>query len=332
MLKKVLATVCLFILVLGIVFHFSYKGIISRPLVSDKSGVVTIEANGETFYSVMHNNEDSFKSLFFLKIYNKLNKVSINVIKGVYEFPGDINLAELLSALEDGKYNTSIKKVTIPEGYTIKQIAKVLESNNIIDSEDFIEACENYPLPDYIKRDRRRNYALEGYLFPDTYFFREGISGENIISVMLNRFEAILKEVENETGIKIKEDEIDDVVNKASIIEKEVKLDSEKSMVSSVIDNRINKKMPLQIDATVIYALGEHKNSLTISDTKVQSLYNTYYVSGLPVGPISNPGKESIKAAISPEESDYIYYMTKDGVNHKFFVEYSDFIKYKNSN
>ena len=89
--------------------------------------------------------------------------------------------------------------------------------------------------------------------------------------------------------------------------------------------------MKLQIDATVLYAMGVHKDKLYLKDLKYPSPYNTYYTEGLPVGPISNPGKDSLMAALFPVESDYLYYITKDGINHKFFKTYEEFLKYKNN-
>lgn len=331
MIKKI-GTICIVLMMsVSMALYFGYKGAIINPLSKTSDDTVVLEAKNGTFYSVMVNNEDKFKSLFFLRIYNKLNKVSISVIDGRYEIPSDISLPALLDALENGTYNKSIKKITVPEGYTIEQIAKVLDTSNIIDYDDFIEACNDYELPDYIKFSTKVRYDLEGYLFPDTYYIKEGSSGEAIITMMLKRFEEILSQVENECGVDIDYEDLNNIIIKASMIEKEVKKKEEKFLVSSVIDNRIDEKMPLQIDATVLYALGEHKSKVTIADTKIQSLYNTYYIKGLPIGPISNPGKDSIIAAIKPEKTKYLYYMTKDGLNHKFFEDYISFLKYKNS-
>lgn len=309
-----------------------YTAITKAPLTGEKGGIVTISADKNTFSGVIASNKDKFRGKIFIKIYNRLNDINISVIKGEYQFPEDISLEKLIESLSNGEYNTTIKRVTIPEGYTIEQIAETLEKNNIISSKEFINACENYELPMYIKTDAKRRYALEGYLFPDTYMFQEGDSGEKIISKMISRFEEVLKEIQSENNIKINTDKIDYIIRKASVIEREVSNSEEKKLVSSVIDNRIEEGMKLQIDATVLYALGYHKDRVLYSDLKVQSPYNTYYVKGLPIGPISNPGKESIEAAILPESTDYLYYMTKDGDKHKFFKEYDEFLKYKNSN
>lgn len=302
-----------------------YKSIVSNPIKS-KENMVTINANKGTFSGVLAENNDVFKNVLFIKVYNKLNKVSISVKQGIYEVPSNLSLNELIEALETGKYNTSIIKVTIPEGYTIEQIAEKLEDNEIISKEDFIKSCEEYNLPDYITYNKYKRFNLEGYLFPDTYLFEKDSDGESIIRVMLNRFEYIIKEVGGELS-----NDFEDIVIKASIIEREVSKADEKVLVSSVIDNRLKENMKLQIDATVLYALGVHKDKVYYSDLKVKSKYNTYYIDGLPVGAISNPGKESLYAALNPLDTDYMYYMTKDGINHKFFKTYSEFLRYKNS-
>ena len=331
MVKKILVTLSVILIGISMAIYFGLKGTIKSPFVKTDSDVVVIDANGDTFYSVLYENEDKFKNKIYFKIYNKIKDMSISVVKGEYEFPSNITLVELLDALEHGTYNKSIKRVTIPEGYTIEQIGKVLEKNNIITAKEFLKACDEYELPEYIEFNPIVFYDLEGYLFPDTYFIKEGTSGKSIINMMLKRFENVISEIEEENNITIDKKDLSDIVIKASMIEKEVRVDKEKPIVASVINNRLEKGMPLQLDATVLYALREHKTSVTIADTKVKSLYNTYYVTGLPCGAIGSPGKNSIVAAVLPDKTDYLYYMTKDGLNHKFFKDYSSFLEYKNS-
>lgn len=315
----------------GGISYLMYKSIVENPLVDTGEKTISINADKGTFSGVLADNKDSFKSNIFIKLYNKLNKVSISVKKGAYEIPYNSSLTEIIEYLETGKYNTSIVNVTIPEGYTIDKIAEVLESKDIISKKDFLDACENYNCPSYVKIDKNKRYNLEGYLFPDTYRLEKGMSGKTIIDIMINRFEEVISQIKKENNINISDSELEKIVIKASMIERETRKHEEKALVSSVIDNRLDINMKLQIDATVLYAMGEHKDKLYLSDLKYKSPYNTYYIQGLPIGAISNPGKESLKAAMLPEKTNYIYYMTKDGYNHKFFSNYNDFIKYKNS-
>jgi UPF0755 protein len=122
---------------------------------------------------------------------------------------------------------------------------------------------------------------------------------------------------------------LDDIIIMASMIEKEAKAAQDREKISSVLYNRLGIKMKLQIDATVQYALGEHKSALSLRDLKVKSEYNTYLYPGLPKGPIANPGKASILAALKPAKTDYIYYVAKGDGSHYFTSTYKQFLKYK---
>lgn len=318
------------ILVLIVFAIVTYNKTLKHPIKTGAENNIIV-ANQNTLSSVLKENHNKFVSSTCIKIYSKIKKVSITIKLGTYEFPEDITLEDMISSLKTGKYNTSIKTVTIPEGYTIEQIGEALEKKEIISSDDFIQACKEYPLPDYVSDNSKKRYALEGFLFPDTYEFQKGVNGDTVVKTMLSRFEQIIKSIENEQGIEIKTTDLEEYIIKASIIEREVVTKSEKPIVSSVIENRLKINMPLQIDATVLYAMGTHKDKTTINDTKTASPYNTYYIHGLPVGAISNPGKDSIESALMPEDTDYIFYMSKDGKTHKFFTNGTDFTNYKNS-
>lgn len=332
MIKKLLKLgIVLLIMVLMVLIPIRmYRSVIANPFKNIKDDFVEINASKGTFSGVLAENKESFRGHIFIKLYNKLNKVSITVKKGTYELPSDLTLNEIVDSLESGKYNTSVVKVTIPEGYTIEQIGATLEEKGVILKDEFITGCKEYNAPSYIKENKNKRYKIEGYLFPDTYNFEKGMTAKQIIDVMIKRFEEIITQIEKENGITISDDEIERMVVKASIIEREVSKEDEKPLVSSVIENRLKINMKLQIDATVLYAMGLHKDKVYLKDLKYKSPYNTYYVEGLPVGAISNPGKESLEASIMPANTNYLYYMTKDGTNHKFFKNYNEFLKYKN--
>ena len=152
-------------------------------------------------------------------------------------------------------------------------------------------------------------HALEGFLFPDTYHFDKDSTAKVVIDTMINRFEEIIAEIQNELSVEISEDKIDEIVTMASIVEREIIHDNERPKAASVFYNRISAGMPLQSCATVIYALGVHKNVLYYSDLEIDSKYNTYKYNSLPVGPIASPGKQSIKASINPDNTDYLYFI-----------------------
>ena len=218
-------------------------------------------------------------------------------------------------------------KFTVPEGYSIEDIASKLEDEGICSKNDFILAIKEYPLPSYVKPNEEKRYNLEGYLFPDTYIIEIGETPKEIINKMIKRFEEMLDEAIKATNVIVKDEDIETVVTIASMIEKEARLDNERPTIASVIVNRLNIDMKLQIDATVIYALGEHVDTVTYDHLEIDSPYNTYKNYGLPVGPISNPGVESIKATLKPDSTDYLFYVLKDDNSHYFTNDDEDFLR-----
>lgn len=207
-------------------------------------------------------------------------------------------------------------KFTIPEGYTIDQIAETLATKGIVTKEAFLTAVKErnyeseYPFLQEIPENLNYTYKLEGYLFPDTYIVRKDASAEEIIMKMLDRFEEIYNNYSSfayGTGRTTHE-----LITIASIIEQEARLDEERAMISGVIYNRLDAGMRLQMCSTVQYALNKRKASLTYSDLETDSPYNTYLNDDLPIGPICNPGEACIRAAIFPEENDYFFFVLKD--------------------
>ena len=231
--------------------------------------------------------------------------------------------------LNKGIKDDEIVKVVIPEGYDVEHIAAALDKKGIISKADFIKSCKEYKLPDFIKSDVRRKYALEGYLFPDTYEFLKGTDGKEIIDVMLKRFSNVIDNIKKETGKNISNEDLDKIIIMASIVEKEVERQDERGKAASVFYNRLNKDMKLQSCATVLYALGVHKDKLYYNDLKIDSPYNTYIVKGLPVGPISCPGIECIKAAINPEKTNYLFFVSKNDGTHFFSDNEKKFLEVK---
>ncbi|WP_040211587.1 endolytic transglycosylase MltG, partial [Clostridium polynesiense] len=221
-------------------------------------------------------------------------------------------------------------KVTIPEGFDINKIALKLQEAGLVEKEAFINSVKDYAAPEYIKSSKDKKYNIEGFLFPDTYSFKKGSSNNEIIEKMMKRFEEVLEESEKELNKSVSKDKIEETIIIASMIEKEARNKEEMPIIASVMKNRINKKMPLQIDATVLYALGTHKEIVTYKDLEVNSPYNTYKIPSLPAGPIASPGKEAIKAAINPAETNYLYYLYDKKGSHFFTADYNEFLKKKN--
>lgn len=331
--KTVISSVIIiFIMAASVILGIDYISTENRPLTreKDESTVSITVSNGDTLYGVFEKlkEEDIMPNVFFAKIYLKLNNISSKIMVGDYSINTNVTLKELINILQSGTGTT--QKVTFPEGYTTEEIAQTLQENEIISAEDFLEAVKNYKLPSYITINSERKYDLEGFLFPDTYNFRNGMTGDEIIETMLGKFNMVMNEVQKETGIIIPEEEYEKYITIASIIEKEASTDEDRSLVSSVIYNRLEDDMPLQIDATIVYALGNPKIEIvTYKDLEVDSPYNTYLNKGLTIGSICNPGKESLLAAIKPDDTDYLYYILTENGSHYFTDNYNDFLKKK---
>lgn len=247
--------------------------------------------------------------------------VHTDLKSGRYRFRFDEPLVAVIDTLARGQ--AELVRVTIPEGYSIGQIAKLLEESGVADAKAF----ETVALTSASEYTGLLGFApptgsLEGYLFPDTYLVSEGLPVERLISLMVARFcEKGLPALESAdtAGLSVHE-----LVTLASIIEREALLDSERPLVSSVFHNRLTEGVRLQSCATVNYALGRPGKALTATDLTVKSPYNTYLYGGLPPGPIANPGLTSLQAAASPADSPFMYFVSDGSGGHVFSVEYSE--------
>lgn len=322
---KAYPIIIIFIVILG--FFLMFFNVINNPI--KNKGEVAIEVEeGDSFYSILNylSKEKVIRGIPFIKLYVLLEDETIDVKPGSYILKDDLNLKELITLLTT-ESTLGVVKFTVPEGYTIDEISEKLEKEGICSKEDFLNAIKNYNLPSYVEKDDSKRYNLEGYLFPDTYPLKRGQDPKDIITLMLGRFEEALEQALSETNKTIEDINLEEIITIASMIEKEAILDEERPIISSVIRNRLNQDWMLQIDATVIYALGDHVEIVLHSDLEVDSPYNTYKNYGLPVGPISNPGISSIKAALNPANTDYMFYVLENEEgSHYFTNNYEDFL------
>lgn len=243
------------------------------------------------------------------------NKV---IQSGSFIVPKQIPLSQLANVLARYGKDANMVKITIPEGYTSEQIGELLEKNGLITKNVFLNEAANWKDNSYwflngIPQDSHR---LDGFLFPNTYFFSKNAKAQEIIHAMLEQFNNEISPyknyiVENKYNTR-------NLIIAASLIEKEARKDIDRPKIASVIYNRLDKGMPLQIDATILYVIG-HKDKLYNKDLAVQSPYNTYINKGLPPSPICNPGITSIKAAIHPEKTNYLYYVLNEQTNEHVF-------------
>ncbi|MDU7963907.1 MAG: endolytic transglycosylase MltG [Clostridium perfringens] len=279
------------------------------------------------------------KSMVLISIFIILLVINLAVFvvkyNSIKQSPLKSNEANITFKVKDGEsLNGLFERLNNENVLRSSFFSKIyIKFNNVEESctkDEFLKVVKEYPLPSYIKPNKERKYELEGFLFPDTYAIPKGTTPKEIVAMMLNRFEGVINEIQSELGITIPKEEYEKYVIVASMVEKEARDDSERAEIASVIYNRLQKGMPLQIDATVLYALGEHKETVLYKDLKVDSPYNTYKIKGLPVGPICNPGKPSLLAAIKPAKTDYIYYLLNPSNNKHYFTNnYEDFLAKK---
>ncbi len=239
------------------------------------------------------------------------------LIAGDYLLKENMNLVEIAEVLTSGE--TAQKKITIPEGWQIKEIADYLDKEGIVEKEDFIAATKKDYEFDFLK-DKPRDLDLSGYLFPDTYSLPYKVTAEEIVLKMLFNFDKKLdsnlrKEIKN-SGKTIFE-----VLTLASIVEKEVSKDSDRTIVAGIFYKRLENDMKLEADATINFITGKNNPQSSLEDIKIDSPYNTYLYKGLPPGPICNPGLLAIKAVIYPKETNYLFYLNRQDTGETIFSE-----------
>ncbi|KKQ86032.1 MAG: Aminodeoxychorismate lyase [Candidatus Woesebacteria bacterium GW2011_GWB1_38_8] len=305
----------LFVVVIGVVSGFFWFKGNSNPVSSDTKKVDFVVPKGRSASQIASSlfDEGLIKSPLAFKFYVQLNGKSESIQAGEFKLSPSMNIEAIVNELLKGPVELW---VTIPEGLRREEIV-----------ERYIKSLE---MPEVQAQNFRTEFMLvseskEGFLFPDTYLFPRDVKAANIVSVMRNTFD---KKLGSDMGKVISEGDysLEDLVIMASIIERETKKDGERPVVAGILFNRLKIEMGLQADATVQYAIASEKCQpkadrpldencsnwwpvLTRDDLRVNSPYNTYKYQGLPPSPIANPGLSSLKAAISPEENDYLYYL-----------------------
>jgi UPF0755 protein len=271
-----------FFAILFFIFCFFYWGIFLPKSHSFKEKIFFVK-KGEGLFEISKNleKEGLIKNRIFFLVYIIFQRKEKSLISGAYSLSPSMNVKEIAKIITSGKIKTV--KITIPEGYTIKDIEEKL---NI----------------------KIENKALEGYLFPDTYYLPFGFLAEDLIKVMRENFENKIAPYKKD--IEARGKTIHQILTLASLLEKEVKTKEDKELVAGILWKRLKFGMPLQVDATITYLTGKKTTKIGKEDLEIDSPYNTYKYKGLPPGPICNPGLESILAAIYPKDSDYWYYLS----------------------
>ena len=321
--KKIVAIILAAIIVCIVAVTGFYLEIVryaKQPAGENADEKVVAIKPGEGFKSISQRLFDAgiiqspskFSFLARIKGYDKRVKA------GEYLFSARLTPAKILEMMVSGK--VILYKVTVPEGYTMRQIAAVVAEAGLAKAEDFLKAAGDSVR---VKTSGIEADTFEGYLFPDTYYFPKNIGPGKIVDTMVRRFHSVFlsewKKRVDELGFSVHE-----IVTLASIIEKETGLPAERPLISSVFHNRLKKRMRLESDPTVIYGLDGFNGNITRKDLTAERPYNTYRIMGLPPGPIANPGARSLEAALNPAETDYLYFVSKNDNSHQFSTNVVD--------
>ncbi|MCL4468127.1 MAG: endolytic transglycosylase MltG [Deltaproteobacteria bacterium] len=315
MIKRIKWYSITFLLVCSLVFAVQFMHFLIIPV--NPAGVLTTIniPQGVSFSKISNiltgkriiNDKTNFKLLAYLM------GATHNVKYGEYLFSSSMRPTTILEKLLDGE--VVLHEVTIPEGYTDEQIAQTLEQKGLLDNVDsFIELTHDRV---FIAALDITAPSLEGFLYPDTYKLSKGLSPAEIIKKMVGQFKVVYTPELQQRAAAIGMSMLQ-VVTLASMIEKETSVPSERFLISAVFHNRLKLRMRLQSDPTVIYAMHITDDVITKKDLRTKDPYNTYTHYGLPPGPICDPGKESIVAALYPADVKYLYFVANNDGSHEF--------------
>jgi UPF0755 protein len=309
--------------------YYAYRSL--QPMSAGEPRKIEIPSGtGSSGIARLLEDEGIIRNKLAFSAYLKYKKQGDRFQAGQYEMTPGMTLDEITDKLNRGDViKEEMIRFTIPEGFTVPQIAEKLSAEGLVNMESFIALVNGssewpYEWVGSIPKDGNIRYKLEGYLFPETYEMKKGSTEQDIVQRMLSEWERKSKLLPEDWQAQQKKQglTLHELLTVASLIEREVVVDDERTVVAGVIYNRLQKKMPLQIDATIQYLFDKPKERLFEKDLQLESPYNTYLNAGMPPGPIASPGLASIKAALWPEETKYLFYVTKkDGTGRHLFAE-----------
>ena len=303
-----------------------------KPITHAKSGQYIEIPKGSSPSSIIRKlaSEGVLKNEWPLKLYLKATGAGSTLKAGEYDFPSPISPLGVLSKLQQGQRR--LNRLTVPEGWTRWDIARAMmqvPQFGLATEDQALELMNNVSLISDLDPEAKN---LEGYLFPDTYEFSPETTGAEVIEMMVKRFRDVWKPDWSGRAHSLNFTPRQ-IVTTASIIETEAKLEEERAIVASVIYNRLQKQIPLAVDSSIVYASKlegkwRYDGKVYLSDLQRRSPYNTRIYTGLPPGPVSSPGESSLKAALSPATSEYLYYVrnpARDDGAHNFYTNGAEF-------
>jgi UPF0755 protein len=295
-------------------FIFQMRQFITTPCSTQERSVTFTISPGQNLPQVAANLEDQglITSQALFKLYVRYKRSATRLKAGEYELSAHTPPAGILTQLIEGRVR--LYRLTIPEGLNMDEIALLVQAANICDVAAFLALCQD---TGFIKTLKVDSHSLEGYLYPDTYFFPKHTTCRQVIQKMVGTFHKIYTEEWNqrtrELGFSVHE-----IVTLASIIEKETGDASERPLIASVFHNRLKRNMRLESDPTVIYGDKTFDGRIRTRHLQRKTPYNTYQLRGLPLGPIANPGALALEAALYPDASPYLFFVSKNDTTHYF--------------
>lgn len=296
---------------------------------------ITVEipsgSSTDNIAQILHEN-NLIKNIFVFKYYAEKTNRDELLKAGSFVLSRSMDVDELLSVLTSGGISNNTANVTIIEGLTMEDAAKSISEQLDMNYDKLLSLMNNASAfrDDYVFLSENPDISnLQGYLMPDTYNVYINSSEEDIVRVLLSQFD---KFYVNELKLRMDNSKLsfEEVINLASIVEKEALLDEEREEVAAVFLNRLNIGMKLQSCATVNYAHGVWKERLTYDDIAIDSPYNTYIINGLPPSPINSPGRMSIIAVLEPADVDYLFFVAKGDGSHYFSKDYDEHVQAAN--
>ncbi len=287
---------------------------------ADNSKKLVVILPGQNLSTIANclDNTGIIKNPVKFKLLARIKGCDKKIKAGEYLLSSSMPPIKILETIASGK--VCLYKITIPEGYNLKQVASIIAKAKLGTKEDFLKAATD---SSFAHKQGINAETFEGYLFPETYYFPKNITPEKIITTMVERFRSIFNP-EWKKRVKDLNLSIHQVVTLASIIEKETGVSFERPVISSVFHNRLKKRMRLESDPTVIYGLKNFDGNITRKHLATQTPYNTYTIKELPPGPIANPGSKALKAALYPADTDFLYFVSKKDRTHKFSTNIKD--------
>lgn len=245
---------------------------------------------------------------------------------GKYEIEAGKSNSEIIDILARGQVKTV--SFTVPEGYTVNKIAAKLAAEGLGDAEKFKEAARNYTPYKYMETNNPDViYKAEGFIYPSTYLFTDGMTEKDMLATMVKEFNTQINHEKIGDAAEKADMQLRDIVTIASMVELEAVFKEEQPRIAGVFLRRLQIYMPIQSDTTIQYILGAQKEEITFADTEIQNPYNTYVNAGLPPGPIGSPSLDAIKAVLNPEQTDYLYFVADKDGHHRFTRTYDEHLQ-----